>query len=522
MISGYSIYLMSGLVAVVVLTCIAGLKVVPLPPNRSLRLYVIFRSLFGHLSLAAIAWLWGRQLGLGLYLLVCCAYEILLLAYFSHFHFIPSLRLVIAIRREAIMVAKELITGGFLYLEMTILLVYAGIFAILHLVYASITGEYLDAILRSIAPVAVVGYVLVITVGIATTMRTNRASIGQLFSYHNMLKIFGPFLWQTAYSFADSEREHYNRQLPLVRLRGRAGARPRDLIFIQLESVGSPMVQAVHNGQPVMPNLQALAQQSIFFPRMISAKGRGGTSDVELAMFTGRMHAATDAPILDEYYDYSSSIFRALVKQGYQAHAFHGNTGAFFKRSYAYDKMGAEFYDQVRMKLPDSGWGAADGDVLRFASDRLAAVQEPVVAAIILMTSHTPFTNIDRIEPDAGDAGSSMHDRYCRSVRYVDREVAKFIESYSALKPDTVFAVYADHGARVSGHRVNNTVMHDNAKRDAVPGWIYFKDGVPRCDAGTITLPTFALLALAQLGLRVDLHTEGVPHHFQPHTHENA
>lgn len=522
MISGYSIYLLSGLVALVVLTCIAGLKVVPLPPTRSLRLYVIFRSLFGHLSLATLSWLWGRQLGLGFYLLICCAYEILLLAYFSHFHFIPSLRLVIAIRREAVMVAKELITGGFLYLEMTILLVYAGIFAALHLLYAGITGEYLDAILRSTAPVAAVGYVLVIAVGIATTMRTNRASIGQLFSYHNMLKIFGPFLWQAAYSFAASEREQYNRQLPLVSLRGRAGARPRDLIFIQLESIGSPMVQAVHRGQPVMPNLQALAQRSIYFPEMISAKGRGGTSDVELAMFTGRMHTATDAPILDEYYDYSSSIFRALSKEGYQAHAFHGNTGAFFKRSYAYDKMGAEFHDQARMKLPDSGWGAADGDVLRFAGDRLAAVKDPVVAAIILMTSHTPFTNIDRIVPDANGAGSSMHDRYCRSVRYVDQEVAKFIEKYSALKPDTIFAVYADHGARVSGHKVNTTTVHNEAKRDVVPGWIFSPTGSPRLGASLITLPAFALTAIDQLGLPVDLPSEGYLPLFNSTPHENA
>lgn len=522
MISGYSIYLLSGLVALIVLTCIAGLKVVPLPPTRALRLYVVFRSMFGHLSLATIAWLWHRQLGLGIYLLTCCAYEILLLAYFSHFHFIPSLRLVVAIRREAIMVAKELITGGFLYLEMTILLVYAGIFAVLHLAYAGITGEYLDAILRSTAPVAAVGYVLVIAVGIATTMRTNRASIGQLFSYHNMLKIFGPFLWQAAYSFAASEREQYNRQLPMVSLRGRAGARPRDLIFIQLESIGSPMVQAVHRGQPVMPNLQALAQRSIYFPEMISAKGRGGTSDVELAMFTGRMHTATDAPILDEYYDYSSSIFRALAKEGYQSYAFHGNTGTFFKRSYAYAKMGAEFYDQARMNLPDSGWGAADGDVLRFAGERLAAVKEPVVAAIILMTSHTPFTNIDRIEPGVSGTGSSMHDRYCRSVSYVDREVAKFIERYSAHKPDTVFAIYADHGARVPGQKVNTITMHNECRRDVVPGWIFSQTGSSRSGSGQITLPTFALAAIDQLGLRIDLPSEGLVSSSNPTPHDNA
>ena len=90
MISGYSIYLLSGLVAVVVLTCITGLKVVPLPPTRSLRLYIVFRSLFGHLGLATLVWLWQRQLGLGIYLLISCAYEVLLLAYFSHFHFIPG------------------------------------------------------------------------------------------------------------------------------------------------------------------------------------------------------------------------------------------------------------------------------------------------------------------------------------------------------------------------------------------------------------------------------------------------
>ncbi len=522
MISGYSIYLLSGLVAVVVLTCITGLKVVPLPPTRSLRLYIVFRSLFGHLGLATLVWLWQRQLGLGIYLLISCAYEVLLLAYFSHFHFIPSLRLVVAIRREAIMVAKELITGGFLYLELTILLIYAAIFAFLHVVYAHITGEYLDAILRSIAPAAALGYVVVIAVGITTTLRTNRASIGQLFSYHNMLKIFGPFLWQAAYSFAASQREQYNRELPLVSLKGRPGARPRDLIFIQMESIGSPMLEAIHGGRPVMPHLQALAQRGIFFPQMISAKGRGGTSDVELAMFTGRMHAASDAPMLDEYYDYRSSIFHALGQQGYKAYAFHGNTGAFFKRSYAYLKMGAEFYDQARMNLPDAGWGAADGAVLRFAREKLVPQQEPVVAAIILMTSHTPFTNINAIESGTDAGGAGMYERYCRTLRYVDREVVDFIAEYRARKPETVFAVYADHGGRAPGHRVNQTVMHLETKRDVVPGWIISRDLVPARRADAVTLPTFALAAIDQLGLRLDLHTEGIVPVSNPTPHENV
>ena len=420
------------------------------------------------------------------------------------------------------MVAKELITGGFLYLELTILMIYAAIFAILQVVYSHITGEYLDAILRSIGPAATVGYVVVMAVGITTTLRTNRASIGLLFSYHNMLKVFGPFLWQAAYSFAASQRDQYNRELPLVSLKGRPGARPRDLIFIQLESIGSPMLEAVHDGQPVMPHLRALAQQAIFFPQMISAKGRGGTSDVELAMFTGRMHAANDAPMLDEYYDYSSSIFHALGQQGYKAQVFHGNTGAFFKRSYAYPKMGADFYDQARMGLPDAGWGAADGAVLRFAREKLVPQQEPLVAAIILMTSHTPFTNINVIEPGEDAAGAGMYERYLRTLRYVDREVADFFAEYRARKPETLFAVYSDHGARVSGHRVNQTMTHLETKRDVVSGWIISRDLVPARRADVVTHPTFSLAAIDQLGLRLDLHTEGIVPASNPVSHENA
>lgn len=468
----------------------------------------MLRSIFGQVLVCAMFWLIGRQLGLGLYLLMGGIYQILILTYHAHYHFVPSLRLVVAIRREALVIAKELITGGFLLLEISLVGVYALVFLTLHLLYASLTGEYLDAILKSVAPLAGVGLVGVIVLGMLWVKKTNQASIGQMFSYHNMLKLFGPFSWQVMYSFASSERDKYNRSLPLVVLPALPGTPVQDIIFIQLESVGSEMVFADFEGAPVLPNLRRLAAKGQFFPEVISAKGRGGTSDVELAAFTGRMHESSSAPMLDEYYDYSSSVFLALGQKGYTAFAFHGNTGAFFKRAFAYKKMGADFYDQARMQLPDAGWGAADGDVLRFAGEHLMQVQQPVVAVIILMTSHTPFSNIDAVEPAPRGAKDDIYTRYCRSLRYVDREVNDFMERYTAQRPNAVFVIYADHAARIRGHKVNTAVTHNETKRDLVPAWIIGGGTTPSVRSARITIPDLAAIALRTAGAGISIRSE--------------
>lgn len=468
----------------------------------------MLRSIFGQVLICAIFWLIGRQLGLGLYLLLGGIYQILILSYHAHFHFVPSLHFVIVIRHEALVIATELIKGGFLLLEISLVGVYALVFLILHMLDASLTGEYLDAILKSVAPLAGVGLAGVILLGMLWVKKTNQASIGQMFFYHNMLKLFGPFSWQVMYSFASSERNKYNRSLPLVDLPALPGAPVQNIIFIQLESVGSEMVFADFEGAPVLPNLRRLAVKGQFFPEVISAKGRGGTSDVELALFTGRMHESSSAPMLDEYYDYSSSIFLKLGQKGYGAYAFHGNTGAFFKRAFAYKQMGADFYDQARMELPDAGWGAADGDVLRFAGERLMLVHQPIAAAIILMTSHTPFSNIDAVEPAPRGAKDDIYTRYCRSLRYVDREVNDFMARYTAQRPNAVFLIYSDHAARVRGHEVYTAVTHNETKRDLVPASIIGEAKLPSMNSVPLTIPDLALIALIKAGVSVTIKSD--------------
>lgn len=458
-----------------------------------LRLYILARSIFGQLFACAIAWFIGRQLSLGAYLLLSSVYQLVLLAYYTHFHFIPSLKLVATIRREALVVCKELLTGGFLLLEVSLVALYAGILLFLHVMYGHQRGLYLDAMLRAIAPFSFLSLILLFGFGVTWSVKTGQVSLGAILSYHNMLKWFGPFWWQIIYSLFSPARKTYMSELPFVRIVGAQVSKPCDLIFIQLESVGSPILQAEHNGQAVMPNMHGFSKEALFYPELISAKGHGGTSDVELAMFTGRVHESTDAPILDEFYDYSSSLFLPLKERGYAAFAFHGNTGAFYKRDYAYKKMGADFYDQARMGLPDAGWGAADGQVLRFVETRLAAESAPVVAAVILMSSHTPFTNILSIDAQAkGDA----FERYCHSLRYVDREVANFIFKYRQRRPDTVFAIYGDHGTRIKDHVVSKTRSVAGVKRDLVPGWI-LGPAVAQVIEKNISMPDFAAVALS-------------------------
>lgn len=89
--------------------------------------------------------------------------------------------------------------------------------------------------------------------------------------------------------------------------------------------------------------------------------------------------------------------------------------------------------------------GAPDKDVFNFASETIKKLEEPYLAYIITMTSHTPFSNVNRYFSKSiyDDIELKVVKNYFNSMTYVDQCIKNFVEEIQ--NDDTYIFIYGDH-----------------------------------------------------------------------------
>jgi len=219
-----------------------------------------------------------------------------------------------------------------------------------------------------------------------------------------------------------------------------------NFVLIQIESMDSIIINTKYKNEYIMPYLNSLANNNVYYPYVMSYHMGGGTSDTEFSIINS-------IEPLDEYpsiklsnYKYNNSMLKKLAKGFYTNVAFHGNSDVFFNRDSAFPKMGFhEFYDIDKMGLEQKGWGAPDKDVFKFASEKIKDLEEPYLAYIITMTSHTPFSNVNHyFKKDIyDDIEIKVVKNYFNSMSYVDQCIKKFVEEIQ--NDDTYIFIYGDH-----------------------------------------------------------------------------
>ena len=228
---------------------------------------------------------------------------------------------------------------------------------------------------------------------------------------------------------------------------GIPGQRP-NIILIQIESLDSNIVNYRYLGKFVTPFLHDLASKSLYFPFTLCYRKLGGTSDCEIAVNNSIEPPEDYALIMFDNYDYPNSVVKVLKKNGYKAEAFHGNVGAFYRRFYAYNTMGYDyFFDCNRMRLEKIGWGAPDQEVMNYVENHLHDLKTPFFVYIITVSSHEPFNLFKHFAPDSRfeRVKPELTRRYFSAIAYTDRVVGKFITNIQKKYPDTYFFLYGDH-----------------------------------------------------------------------------
>ena len=283
----------------------------------------------------------------------------------------------------------------------------------------------------------------------------------------------------------------------------------RSLVLIQVEALGAGLPETLVDGRPVMPFLASLRSAGAYYPAMQAFHAAGGTSDAEFSIINS-VRPSTQRPAIKlRSYAYPNSFVARLAAAGYQTLAFHGNDGSFFDRLDAFPRMGfGAFLDQRALGLPTAIWGADDAQLFDAVAARLIPLQQPFLAYVITMSSHTPFDLLSEGVPP----GADLPTRYLAVMAAVDRRLESFVTRLRTQRPDLTIILFGDH-APGDFHPSYATV--NGQVQETVPLFILGPDvaaATTTTTTSTITTTTFLDLAPTVLelsGIPWTLRTQG-------------
>jgi phosphoglycerol transferase MdoB-like AlkP superfamily enzyme len=196
------------------------------------------------------------------------------------------------------------------------------------------------------------------------------------------------------------------------------------LVIMQVESLDTNILDYKVGDVEVTPFLNQLRRESMYY-RVRAMHWQGNI----------------------ERYPYSDTTPQLLASCGYDVFSFHGNSGDFYQRRDAYEKMGfTDIYFRRELEehfaLPAERWGIQDEEVLRISAHELREATRPTCHFVITYTTHTPYTQLPRDRNEIYPNPQTTAERYLNSMRYFDNCLRDYV---TALGSGTTLFLYSDH-----------------------------------------------------------------------------
>ncbi|WP_195497254.1 LTA synthase family protein [Alistipes senegalensis] len=273
-------------------------------------------------------------------------------------------------------------------------------------------------------------------------------------------------------------------------------ARPNVVIVI-LESIARTVMDAEVGGEPVMPYMQQLKGEGIWFENFFANSFR--TDRGEVAILSG-FPAQTRMSImkLPAKSRNLPSIARSLAGEGYAtSFAYGGDLNFTNQSSYMYATGWQELIWQkdLRFDAPAADWGYDDALMCDWFADRVIALSDagkPFLAGLLTLSSHTPFDV----------PYSKFDDKVLNAMAFSDECVGKMIDRLKASPAwkDLLVVLVADHG-----YPYPRTLTYNEPLRHRIP-MIWTGGAVvrPRVVEDYAAQIDIAATLLAQLGVAHD------------------
>lgn len=257
----------------------------------------------------------------------------------------------------------------------------------------------------------------------------------------------------------------------------------KNLIVIHAESLQTIAIDLEFNSKEVTPNLNKLAHEGIYFSNFYSQVGVGTSSDAEFTFSTSLL-PSSNGTVFVNYYDREYITLQKLLKEkGYYVASMHANDGEFWNREVMHKSMGYDkLYDKDYYNIDETiGLGLSDKSFFDQSVNLIKKIQQeeqfPFYINLITLSNHTPFSDLDNMEPFDTSMYVNINNRsirreyinntvlgnYFRSLHYADSAIGEFIEKLDdeGLLENTVIVIYGDHDARIEENYYNIYYNYD-------------------------------------------------------------
>ena len=222
-----------------------------------------------------------------------------------------------------------------------------------------------------------------------------------------------------------------------------------NVILISVESLSGELLSAFGSTKGITPNLDELAEHSLFFTNLYASGTRTvrGLEALSLSVPPTPGQSIVKRPDNENLF----SLGSVFDEKGYDSMFVYGGYGYFDNMNYFFSHNGYRIADRSDIAGKDvhagNVWGVADEDLFTLTmreADRAVASGKPFFAHVMTTSNHPPFTYpAGRIDLPSGKAGRAG------AVKYTDWALGDFLKR-AATKPwfdDTVFVITADHCA---------------------------------------------------------------------------
>ena len=263
----------------------------------------------------------------------------------------------------------------------------------------------------------------------------------------------------------------------------------KNVLVIHAESIQQFTMDTKINGQELTPNLNKLADEGIYFSNFYAQESVGTSSDSEFTFSTSLMPASSGTVAINYCDRTYVSIQKLLKEQGYYTFSMHGNNGSYWNRLKLHESLGYDkFYNYTTDYDIDEtiGLGLSDKSFFRQSSDIIDGIAKEhnrFYGTLIMLTNHTPFTDIEnysdyevdfkyqRLNEETGKYESASAPflegtklgSYFKSVHYADEAIGEFINELDSkgLLENTVVVLYGDHDAKIKESEYNYYMNYD-------------------------------------------------------------
>lgn len=303
-------------------------------------------------------------------------------------------------------------------------------------------------------------------------VQTLRPKFSSLFGYDDALKLF------ESYYTEDRINEYKSKNQYTDMFKG------KNIIFVHLESVQGFLMDLEFNGEEVVPTVNKLAKEGMYFDNFYPQISTGTSSDTEFTLLSSLMPAASGTVFVSYYNREYNTVLKNLIDLGYNTFSMHGNHASMWNRSKVHPRLGYQkmYFEETFEYTEDDVINLGINDSLFFEQampilQKIDREESPYAGTIITLSNHSPFIYKDKYAPY--DLSESYTNRkgeksvsnyldgtpvgnYITSAHSADISLGEFIDyvNESDEFDDTVFVFYGDHESRLSQSEINYLYNH--------------------------------------------------------------